>query len=46
MITQLDDLNKELKDIDTTLRTEVPKGVKEQLLKRKEIIKSIIYNIY
>jgi hypothetical protein len=46
MKTQLDDLNKELKDIDTTLRAEVPKDVKEQLLKRKEIIRSIIYNIY
>ena len=46
MLTQLDDLNKELKDIETTLRTEVPKDVKERLLKRQEIIRSIIYNIY
>ena len=46
MRTQLDDLNQELKDIDRTLRTEVPKDVKERLLKRQEIIRSIIYNIY
>ena len=46
MLTQLDDLNKELKDIETTLRTEVTKDVKERLLKRQEIIRSIIYNIY
>jgi hypothetical protein len=46
MMTQLDDLNQELKDIETTLRTEAPKDVKERLLKRKEIIRSIIYNIY
>ncbi len=46
MLTQLDDLNQELKDIETTLRTEVPKDVKERLLKRQEIIRSIIYNIY
>lgn len=46
MLTQLDDLNQELKDIDRTLRTEVPKDVKERLLKRQEIIRSIIYNIY
>ena len=46
MKTQLDDLNKELKDIQVTLRTEVPKDVKERLLKRQEIIRSIIYNIY
>ena len=45
-MTQLDDLNQELKDIEITLRTEVPKDVKERLLKRQEIIKSIIYNIY
>ena len=46
MPTQLDDLNQELKDIERTLRTEVPKDVKQKLLKRKEIIRSIIYNIY
>ena len=46
MLTQLDDLNQELKDIERTLRTEVPKDVKERLLKRQEIIRSIIYNIY
>ena len=46
MKTQLDDLNKELKDIQVTLTTEVPKDVKQQLLKRQEIIRSIIYNIY
>jgi len=46
MLTQLDDLNQELKDIERTLITEVPKDVKERLLKRQEIIRSIIYNIY
>ena len=46
MLTQLDDLNQELKDIERTLRTEVPKDVKQKLIKRKEIIRSIIYNIY
>ena len=46
MLTQLDDLNQELKDIERTLRTEVPKDVKQKLLKRQEIIRSIIYNIY
>ncbi len=46
MLTQLDDLNKELKDIDRTLRTEVPKDLKQKLLNRQEIIRSIIYNIY
>ena len=46
MLTQLDDLNQELKDIDRTLITEVPKDLKLKLLNRQEIIRSIIYNIY
>ncbi len=46
MRTQLHDLSQELKDIEITLTTEVPKDVKERLLKRQEIIRSIIYNIY
>ncbi len=46
MRTQLHDLSQELKDIEITLTTEAPKDVKERLLKRQEIIRSIIYNIY
>jgi hypothetical protein len=46
MRTQLHDLSQELKDIERTLIAEVSKDLKQKLLKRKEVIKSIIYNIY
>jgi len=45
MRTQLDDLNKELRDINKTLMTEMPYEFRARLLKRKEYVRSIIYNI-
>ena len=45
MRTQLDDLNKELRDINKTLKTEMPYEFRARLLKRKEYVRSIIYNI-
>jgi len=45
MKTQLDDLNKELRDINKTLETEMPYEFRARLLKRKEYVRSIIYNI-
>jgi hypothetical protein len=45
MRTQLDDLNKELRDINKTLKTEMPYEFRARLLKRKEHVRSIIYNI-
>jgi hypothetical protein len=45
MRTQLDDLNKELRNINKTLKTEMPYEFRARLLKRKEYVRSIIYNI-
>jgi len=45
MKTQLDDLNQELKDIDRTLKKDVPYELRLKLLKRQEIVRSIIINI-
>ena len=45
MRTQLDDLNEELRDINKTLKTEMPYEFRARLLKRKEYVRSIIYNI-
>jgi hypothetical protein len=45
MKTQLDDLRQELKDIDKTLIKDVPNELKLKLLKRQEIVRSIIINI-
>jgi len=45
MKTQLDDLRQELKDIDKTLKKEVPYELRLKLFKRQEIVRSIIINI-
>lgn len=45
MRTQLDDLKQELKDIERRLKTEMPYEFRQRLLKREEIVKSIIFNI-
>ena len=45
MRTQLDDLKQELKDIEKSLKTEMPYEFRQRLLKREEMVKSIIYNI-
>ena len=44
MRTQLDDLKQELKDIEKSLKTEMPYEFRQRLVKREEIVKSIIYN--
>lgn len=45
MRTQLDDLNQELRNINKTLMFKTPNETKNKLLKRAEIIRSIIFNI-
>ena len=45
MKTQLDDLRQELRDIDKTLHKQVPYELRLKLLKRQEIVRSIIINI-
>ena len=45
MKTQLDDLNEELKNINKTLMFNIPNETKNKLLKRAEIVRSIIFNI-
>ena len=50
MKTQLDDLKQELKDIEKTstlnlMFNNLPVETTEKLLKRAEIVRSIIYNI-
>lgn len=50
MRTQLDDLKQELKDIEKTLTlhlmfNNLPEQTKQSLLKRAEIVRSIIYNM-
>ena len=45
MKTQLDDLRQELRDIDKTLKKQVPCELRLKLLKKQEIVRSIIINI-